>query len=91
MIDGKMNQLLKELQQDEISAVAYASQVASLAQDREKVTNQEGPKPVTVWTGTGEGYAEWWERSRSPAFQNRKDPPAVFPGRLVVQAGPHVT
>ncbi|MEU8822651.1 recombinase family protein [Streptomyces sp. NPDC048636] len=63
VIDGRMNQLLKELQQDEISAVAYASQVASLAQDREKVTNQEGPKPVTVWTGTGEGYAEWWERS----------------------------
>src|SRR5690606_2685302 len=46
VIDGKMNQLLKELQQDEISAVAYASQVASLAQDREKVTSQEGPKPV---------------------------------------------
>ncbi|WP_328343179.1 recombinase family protein [Streptomyces violaceus] len=63
VIDGKMNQLLKELQQDELSAVAYASQVASLAQDREKVTNQEGPKPVTVWTGTGESYAEWWERS----------------------------
>ncbi|WP_405648300.1 recombinase family protein [Streptomyces sp. NBC_00019] len=63
VIDGKMNQLLKELQQDELSAVAYASQVASLAQDREKVTSQEGPKPVTVWTGTGEGYAEWWERS----------------------------
>ncbi|WP_460106728.1 recombinase family protein [Streptomyces sp. YKOK-J1] len=63
VIDGKMNQLLKELQQDEITAVAYASQVAGLAQDREKVTNQEGPKPVTVWTGTGEGYAEWWERS----------------------------
>ncbi|WP_432109966.1 recombinase family protein [Streptomyces sp. AA1529] len=63
VIDGKMNQLLKELQQGEISAVAYASQVAGLAQVREKVTNQEGPKPVTVWTGTGEGYAEWWERS----------------------------
>lgn len=63
VIDGKMNQLLKELQQDEISAVAYASQVASLAQDREKVTSQEGPKPVTVWTGTGESYAEWWVRS----------------------------
>ncbi|MFE7840878.1 recombinase family protein [Streptomyces sp. NPDC057474] len=63
VIDGRMNQLLKELQQGEISAVAYGSQVASLAQDREKVTSQEGPKPVTVWTGTGEGYAEWWERS----------------------------
>ncbi|MEU6381788.1 recombinase family protein [Streptomyces sp. NPDC046909] len=63
VIDGRMNQLLKELQQGEISAVAYGSQVASLAQDREKVTSQEGPKPVTVWTGTGEGYAEWWGRS----------------------------
>ncbi|MDX3640040.1 recombinase family protein [Streptomyces sp. MB09-02B] len=63
VIDGRMIQLLKELQQGEISAVAYGSQVASLAQDREKVTSQEGPKPVTVWTGTGEGYAEWWERS----------------------------
>ncbi|MEV1062468.1 recombinase family protein [Streptomyces sp. NPDC050263] len=63
VIDGRMNQLLKELQQGEIGAVAYGSQVASLAQDREKVTSQEGPKPVTVWTGTGEGYAEWWERS----------------------------
>src|SRR5690606_39567543 len=63
VIDGKMNQLLKELQQDEISAVASASQVASLAQDREKVTSQEGPKPVSVWTGTGESYAEWWDRS----------------------------
>lgn len=63
VIDGRMNQLLKELQQDEISAVAYASQVASLAQEREKITSQEGPKPVTVWTGTGESYAEWWQRS----------------------------
>ncbi|KUJ64314.1 hypothetical protein ACZ90_57055 [Streptomyces albus subsp. albus] len=63
VIDGKMNQLLKELQQDEISAVAYASQVAGLAQDREKITSQDGPKPVTVWTGTGESYAEWWQRS----------------------------
>ncbi|BFO15124.1 hypothetical protein SHKM778_15120 [Streptomyces sp. KM77-8] len=63
VIDGRMNQLLKELQQDEINAAAYASQVASLAQEREKVTNQEGPKPVTVWTGTSESYAEWWEGS----------------------------
>lgn len=63
VIDGKMNQLLKELQQGEISAVAYASQVANLAQEREKVTTQEGPKPVTEWTGTGESYTEWWERS----------------------------
>ncbi|MFJ4923639.1 recombinase family protein [Streptomyces sp. NPDC088725] len=63
VIDGKMNQLLKELQQDELSAVVYSSRVAELAREREKVTNQEGPKPVTVWTGTGESYAEWWERS----------------------------
>lgn len=63
VIDGKMNQLLKELQQGEMSAVAYASQVGSLAQEREKITSQDGPKPVTVWTGTGESYAEWWQQS----------------------------
>ncbi|MEF9906261.1 recombinase family protein [Streptomyces sp. P9-A2] len=63
VIDGKMNQLLKELQESEISAVAYASRVADLAQKREKVTSQDGPKPVTVWVGTGESYAEWWQRS----------------------------
>jgi site-specific DNA recombinase len=63
VIDGKINQLLKELQQNELSAVVYASQVASLAQEREKVTSRDGPKPVTVWTGTGESYAEWWQGS----------------------------
>ncbi|MFJ8883509.1 recombinase family protein [Streptomyces sp. NPDC102402] len=63
VIDGKMNQLLKELQQGEMSAVAYASRVGSLAQEREKITSQDGPKPVTVWTGTGESYAEWWQQS----------------------------
>ncbi|QKW29304.1 recombinase family protein [Streptomyces seoulensis] len=63
VIDGKMNQLLKELQEGEISAVVYSSRVAELARDREKVTSQDGPKPVTVWAGTGESYAEWWQRS----------------------------
>lgn len=94
VIDGKMNQLLKELQQDEISAVAYASQVASLAQEREKVTSQEGPKPVTVWTGTGESYTDWWQRSSTDERREflkkhkvkayfRPDVLAIDPGDLI--------
>ncbi|GHH90230.1 recombinase family protein [Streptomyces capillispiralis] len=94
VIDGKMNQLLKQLQQDEISAVAYASQVASLAQEREKITSQEGPKPVTVWTGTGESYAEWWQRSSVDERREflkkhkvkayfRPDVLAIDPGELI--------
>ncbi|MEV6327112.1 recombinase family protein [Streptomyces sp. NPDC051909] len=63
VIDGKMNQLNKEFQQGQMCATAYASQMASLAQDREKITSQEGPKPVTVWVSTGESYADWWQRS----------------------------
>nr|WP_275126201.1 recombinase family protein [Streptomyces sp. SID7805] len=63
VIDGKMNQLNKEFQQGQMNATAYASQMTSLAQDREKVTSQEGPKPVTVWASTGESYADWWQRS----------------------------
>jgi DNA invertase Pin-like site-specific DNA recombinase len=63
VIDGKMNQLNKEFQQGQMSATAYASQMTSLAQDREKITSQEGPKPVTVWVPTGESYADWWQRS----------------------------
>ncbi|MEU1822484.1 recombinase family protein [Streptomyces abikoensis] len=62
VIDGKMNQLTKELQKGTVDATAYASQIAALAQDREKITTQEGPKPVTVWTSTGESYADWWQR-----------------------------
>jgi DNA invertase Pin-like site-specific DNA recombinase len=63
LIDGKMNRLSKEFRQGGINATAYASQMTSLAQDREKITTQDGPKPVTVWTSTGESYAEWWNRS----------------------------
>ncbi|WP_030662336.1 recombinase family protein [Streptomyces rimosus] len=63
VVDGKMNQLSKEFQQGQMNATAYASQVTSLARDREKVTSQEGPEPVTVWVSTGESYADWWQRS----------------------------
>jgi site-specific DNA recombinase len=63
VIDGKMNQLNKEFQQGRMGATAYASQMTSLAQDRERITTQEGPKPVTLWISTGESYAEWWQRS----------------------------
>ncbi|MFD4629560.1 recombinase family protein [Streptomyces sp. NPDC058284] len=94
VIDGKMNQLNKEFQQGVMSATAYASQMTTLAQDREKITTQEGPKPVTVWTGAGESYADWWARTTVDERREflrkhqvkayfRRDVLAVDPGDLV--------
>ena len=63
IIDGEMNQLMKELQAGRLEALPYSSQVAKLAADRDKVMKTGDAKPVTKWIPTGETYADWWKRS----------------------------
>ncbi|MDR7280880.1 recombinase family protein [Catenuloplanes atrovinosus] len=63
IIDGEMNQLTKEFRAGRLEAVAYASQVAQLANDREQALKAGKAKPVTQWVPTGETYGNWWKRS----------------------------
>ncbi len=63
VIDGKMTQYTKEFQAGRLNAVAFGSLMSEAAGEREKVTQSEGPKPVTQWVTTGKTYKEWWETS----------------------------
>ncbi|MCD9873809.1 recombinase family protein [Streptomyces guryensis] len=63
VIDGQMAQYTKELQAGKLNAIAYGSLMAEAAKERERIAESDGPKPETIWTSTGQTYAEWWKAS----------------------------
>ncbi|MFF4601610.1 recombinase family protein [Streptomyces sp. NPDC001339] len=61
VLDGRLEQLTKELQAGKLSALEYGQHIANVAAEREALTSAPEAKPRAEWTETGQTYREWWD------------------------------